>query len=149
MALLIDRAILQFKGYCGPGHTGVGGHGEIQHSCLFGFCCLNWITYCQSLLGLIWLLQWSPEARTSTLKQNDNRNLSFLELRCGRPEVWCACSRWPQGASRLWLKICISGNVSVLLGEPAIPLADLDLDWGGSPSHSRVKFISPVTGFLF
>ena len=34
-------------------------------------------------------------------------------------------------------------------GEPAIPLADLDLDWGGSPSHSRVKFVSPVTSFLF
>lgn len=34
-------------------------------------------------------------------------------------------------------------------GEPAIPIADLDLDWGGSPRHSRVKFASPVTGFLF
>ena len=30
MAVLVDGAILQFKGYCGPGHTGVSGHDKIQ-----------------------------------------------------------------------------------------------------------------------
>lgn len=45
--------------------------------------------------------------------------------------------------------LCLRECFSTEPGEPAIPIADLDLDWGGSPRHSRVKFASPVTGFLF
>lgn len=30
MAVLVDGAILQFRGYCGKGHTGVSGHDKIQ-----------------------------------------------------------------------------------------------------------------------